>query len=135
RNPRCGTTMAEPPVCSMVRVYDTTLPHLSVATRCVVDRPSVDVSGVSAACAVQLVEPGCVGSPGANGLVSVEVGLIRQARVLANCGESRPVVGTGSKAGSATQRLRSENATRLASRYAWSEAVWSAGVSQASFQP
>ena len=39
RNPRPGTTMPEPPVCSMVNVYDTTLPQRSEVTRCVVDRP------------------------------------------------------------------------------------------------
>src|SRR6478736_1656577 len=40
RNPYPGTVMPEPPVCSMVRVYDATLPQRSVAVRCVVDCPS-----------------------------------------------------------------------------------------------
>ena len=38
--PRPGTTIPEPPVCSMVRVYSTTLPQRSATVRLVVDRPS-----------------------------------------------------------------------------------------------
>src|SRR3954468_7915063 len=41
RKPRLGTTMPEPPVCSMVSVYSTTLPHLSATVRLVVLVPSV----------------------------------------------------------------------------------------------
>src|SRR6476469_10398065 len=40
RNPQPGTVMPDPPVCSIVRVYDTALPHLSVTTRWDVDWPS-----------------------------------------------------------------------------------------------
>src|SRR4030095_13670784 len=36
RNPKPGTTSREPPVDSMVKVYETTLPSLSEVTRCVV---------------------------------------------------------------------------------------------------
>ena len=36
RNPCPGTTIPEPPVCSMVSVYSTTLPHRSAVVRCVV---------------------------------------------------------------------------------------------------
>ena len=41
RKPRPGTTMPEPPVCSMVSVYSTTLPHLSATVRLVVETFSV----------------------------------------------------------------------------------------------
>ena len=44
RKPRPGTMMPEPPVCSMVSVYSTTLPHLSATVRLVVEMFSV--SGV-----------------------------------------------------------------------------------------
>src|SRR6478609_6631610 len=40
RNPRPGTVMPLPPVDSIVRVYATTLPHLSAVVRCVVFSPS-----------------------------------------------------------------------------------------------
>src|SRR6478672_1549582 len=40
RKPQPGTVMPDPPVCSIVRVYDTALPHLSVTTRWDVDWPS-----------------------------------------------------------------------------------------------
>src|SRR3954469_17393408 len=36
RKPRPGTTIPEPPVCSMVRVYSTTLPQRSATVRLVV---------------------------------------------------------------------------------------------------
>ena len=42
--PRPGTTMPEPPVCSMVSVYSTTLPHRSATVRLVVEMFSVSVS-------------------------------------------------------------------------------------------
>ena len=45
RKPRPGTTMPDPPVCSMVSVYSATLPHLSLAVRFVVD--TFSVSGCS----------------------------------------------------------------------------------------
>src|SRR5919199_4503305 len=41
RNPRPGTTIPLPPVCSMVRVYEATSPQRSVVTRWVVESPSV----------------------------------------------------------------------------------------------
>ena len=44
RKPRSGTTMPAPPVCSMVRVYSTTLPHWSLTVRLVVESPSVSWS-------------------------------------------------------------------------------------------
>src|SRR5205814_10349668 len=37
RNPRPGTTMPLPPICSIVKVYETTLPKRSLTVRCVVD--------------------------------------------------------------------------------------------------
>src|SRR3954471_2723920 len=39
RQPQPGTTMPEPPVDSIVNVYDATLPLRSATVRCVVDRP------------------------------------------------------------------------------------------------
>src|SRR4030095_7232516 len=42
--PRRGTTMPEPPVCSIVSVYSTTLPHLSETVRLVVEIFSVSFS-------------------------------------------------------------------------------------------
>src|SRR5215213_615737 len=36
RKPRPGTVIPDPPVCSMVRVYATTLPQRSATVRCVV---------------------------------------------------------------------------------------------------
>ena len=36
RNPQPGTTRPEPPVDSIVNVYETTFPHLSDVVRCVV---------------------------------------------------------------------------------------------------
>src|SRR5687768_18369885 len=36
RNPKPGTTRPEPPVDSIVYVYETTFPHLSLVVRCVV---------------------------------------------------------------------------------------------------
>ena len=41
RNPRFGTSSPAPPVCSIVRVYSTTLPHRSATVRFVVSRFSV----------------------------------------------------------------------------------------------
>ena len=41
RKPRPGSSIPEPPVCSMVRVYSTMLPHLSVTVRFVVSTFSV----------------------------------------------------------------------------------------------
>src|SRR2546421_12465154 len=39
RKPRPGTTMALPPICSMVMVYSTTLPHRSATVRFVAWAP------------------------------------------------------------------------------------------------
>src|SRR4051812_7812563 len=75
RKPRPGTTMPLPPVCSMVSVYSTTLPHLSATVRLVVLWPSSvgppTVAGV---------QPDFVMSPGGTGLVRALVGEIWQAR-------------------------------------------------------
>ncbi len=48
RKPRFFTSIPEPPVCSMVRVYSTTLPHLSVTVRLVVSTFSVSAALPSA---------------------------------------------------------------------------------------
>ncbi len=53
RKPRPGTTMPEPPICSMVKVYSTTLPHRSETVRFVVEMLSVSLASV----------PSCVTSP------------------------------------------------------------------------
>ncbi len=60
-------------------------------------------------------EAGCLGSPGASGLVSTASSSIRQARESAYRCDSSSFVGTSSKTGSPTQRPRSANAMRLAS--------------------
>src|SRR6476469_3800076 len=51
RNPQPGTVIPEPPVCSIVSVYDATSPHLSAVTRWVVDRPSRGVPCAVVPCA------------------------------------------------------------------------------------
>ncbi len=112
RKPRPGTVIALPPVDSMVRVYDTTLPQRSATVRCVVFSPSYVVG---AACPVVAHGCGERGSPGASGLVRVRSGRIRQARESANRWDSSSRVGTSSKAGSPTHRPRSAKEIREAS--------------------
>jgi hypothetical protein len=75
RKPRPGTTIALPPVCSIVNVYSTTLPHLSATVRLVVLRPcSVGPPAVAG------VQPEALMSPGGTGLVAAAVSLILHAR-------------------------------------------------------
>src|SRR5437868_14801706 len=63
--PRPGTTMPLPPVDSMVRLYATTLPHLSVTSRWVVSGPSDwAVSAVTETGAAGQEGEGPSGSPG-----------------------------------------------------------------------
>ncbi len=95
--PRPGTVMPLPPVDSMVRVYATTLPHLSAAVRCVVFSPSYVVGAAVPAAPHPL---GLRGSPGASGLFSTASSLMRHSRESANRWDSRPFTGTSSKAGS-----------------------------------
>src|SRR5919204_5244265 len=47
RNPQPGTSSAEPPVDSIVNVYETTLPSVSDVTRCVVVSDCVTVAAAS----------------------------------------------------------------------------------------
>ncbi len=54
RNPRPGTVIPLPASCSMVLVYETTLPHLSTATRWLVLVPSL---GCAAAVCVEPQPP------------------------------------------------------------------------------
>src|SRR3954452_18020123 len=75
RNPKPGPTRPEPPVASMVNVYETTLPHLSAVTRWVV------VSDCDAATAATPALYG-YGSPGATA-PGTAVGVIRARRVAA----------------------------------------------------
>ena len=75
QKPEPGTTRPEPPVDSMVNVYETTLPHLSDVTRCVV------VSDCDAVTAATPVLYG-YGSPGATA-PGAAVGVIRARRVAA----------------------------------------------------
>ena len=79
RKPRPGTVIPEPPVCSMVRVYATALPHWSTTERCVVD--TFSVSGASAAAAA--AQPGRVERRGRDRLDRGGSGSIMQARASA----------------------------------------------------
>src|SRR5689334_9961150 len=79
RNPRPGTTIALPPVCSIVSVYSTTLPHLSDTVRLVVWVPWVLAWPAGA-----VAQPAASSGAGATGLGSARVGLIWQARAAAN---------------------------------------------------
>ena len=105
--------MPLPPVCSMVSVYATTLPHLSA------DRQMRGVLALvrrrRGRAAGSRTAAGSRGSPGASGLVSTASSLMRHSRESAYLCESSSFVGTSSKAGSPTQRPRSANAIRLAS--------------------
>src|SRR4051794_247571 len=85
RNPRPGTTIALPPVCSMVNVYSTTLPLASAIVMFVVLGPSVDAEAVGAGC--------CGHWPGATGEVAAVVP-ISIRRAFANGCESRQLSGT-----------------------------------------
>src|SRR4051812_37379847 len=78
RNPRPGTTIALPPVCSIVNVYDTTMPCASATVRCVVDGPSSALE----------CEPDAEQSPGSCGVGSA-FGPISDARESANGCDSR----------------------------------------------
>ena len=70
-NPRPGTTMPEPPVCSMVSVYSTTLPHRSATVRLVVVMFSVSGASRPTAGAGVAHEPSyAAGLPAATGFFS-----------------------------------------------------------------
>src|SRR5438045_8904722 len=73
RNPRPGTTIALPPICSIVNVYSTTLPHRSTTVRFVV-LCSVEPAAVADP-GGQL--PDRSSGPGATGLGSAFVGSVR----------------------------------------------------------
>ncbi len=76
RKPRFLTSRPEPPVCSMVSVYSTTLPSLSVTVRFVVSTFSVSGEVPSTARAVVAQEPSKLdASPAATGLDAARVGL------------------------------------------------------------
>src|SRR4051794_23643447 len=96
RNPRPGTVMPEPPVCSIVRVYATALPHLSTTERWVVERFSV--SGASAAAAAW--QPAALSGAAATGFTLATFGLMTHARASAKSWLSRVSVGTSMNAGS-----------------------------------
>ena len=87
--------MPEPPVCSMVSVYSTTLPHRSLTVRLVVEMFSVSASSrtVPRAAVAQLPSYDA-GLPAATGLVAAVVALILQARSAANVSSSRAASGT-----------------------------------------
>src|SRR5690349_10492144 len=109
RKPRPGTVIPLPPVCSMVSVYETTLPHLSAATRCVVDRPSV--SGPSLVALVPPQPPYWPsGTPGLSGFTAALAGSIRQERSAPKPRDNSSLVGTSTYAGSPTYAPRSAKA-------------------------
>jgi hypothetical protein len=114
RNPRPGTTMPDPPVCSIVRVYSTTSPVASTTVRLVVEMFSVSAS------AWERVSPHAADdastSPGATGLVSAWSGSTRQVRSAAKSSESSVSSGTSTKAGSPRYLARSAKDSALASR-------------------
>ena len=96
RKPRPGTTMPEPPVCSIVSVYETTLPQRSDVTRCEVEVPtSLRPTGGAVVQPVASRAPGCVG-------VGRARSVIWQARERANGFDSSVFSGTSTKAGSPT---------------------------------
>src|SRR4029453_15607670 len=86
RNPKPGTTSPEPPVDSMVNVYETTFPDLSEVTRWVV---------VSDCDAVTAATPALYGYgfPGATA-PGAAVGVISARRVAAYSFDSNPASGT-----------------------------------------
>src|SRR3954469_17420331 len=86
RKPQPGTSKPEPPVDSIVNVYETTLPHLSDVTRCVVVS---DIAAVAAASPFTYGygSPGCT-APGA------AVAVINARRWAAYSSDSRPLSGT-----------------------------------------
>src|SRR3954466_6239025 len=98
--PRCGSTIPEPPVCSIVSVYSTTLPHLSLTVRLDVDRPSWSSRLFVALLGGSHCPLYDETSPAGTGLVSAVVGSIWQARSRANRWESRSDCGTSTYAGS-----------------------------------
>ena len=108
--------MPEPPVCSMVSVYSTMLPHLSATVRFVVFRFSVSGAVFPVRWASVAPTVAVVTSPAATGFWRVLPGLIRQARSAAYRSESSVRSGTSTYAGSPTYLPRSANASALASR-------------------
>ena len=88
--------MPEPPVCSMVSVYSTTLPHRSATVRLVVWMFSVSVAPSACGVAGVAQSPSYdVTSPAVDRLGSNAVrGSIGQARSAANLSESSVASGT-----------------------------------------
>src|SRR3954452_20748009 len=72
RKPQPGTVMPEPPVCSMVRVYDATSPQRSATVRCVVPWSS-RTALVRPAAPAHAYEPS--GEPNGSGRGAALVGL------------------------------------------------------------
>ena len=94
RNPHPGTTIALPPIDSIVKVYSTTLPKRSVTVRfVVVPGPRSVVVTFAAPGSARLPSNG-YGSPGATGLFAACVGLMSARRAAANPSESSPRSGT-----------------------------------------
>src|SRR5919199_2370125 len=81
RKPRPGTTMPLPPTCSIVFVYDTTLPHRSLTTKWLVWSPSLP-PGVACPAGVHWPDP--FRSPGGTAPGAAGVGAISQAPRLAD---------------------------------------------------
>ena len=95
--------MPEPPVCSMVSVYSTTLPHRSETVRLVVLRFSVSSAVRPAPGAGVAHDPSYdAGLPAATGGVKAAVSLILQARSAAKLSSSSEESGTSTYAGSPT---------------------------------
>nr|BFE69436.1 hypothetical protein GCM10020092_027370 [Actinoplanes digitatis] len=124
RKPRPGTTIALPPVCSMVRVYSTTLPQRSATVRFVVLWPSS--TGPPTATGVH---PEALMSPGGTGLTSACAGSIWQARCPAHA-SLISLFRTGWGVYAPTYRLRSANESAVASAY-WCRA-WIVGTRERS---
>ena len=99
RKPRSGTVMPDPPVCSMVSVYATALPHWSTTERCVVEMLSV--SAAAPPRRPPRSRPRRA-APGATGSTEATSGSITQARASAKSWLSRVCVGTSTNAGSPT---------------------------------
>ena len=116
RKPWPGTVMPEPPVCSMVSVYSTTLPHRSATVRLVVEMFSVSVSATPFALPGVHAPSYVVTSPAGTGLAAALVGLSEQARSTANLSSRSRLTGTSTKAGSPRYLPRSAKARALASR-------------------
>src|SRR5439155_5799442 len=92
RNPKPGTTIPAPPICSIVKVYDTALPLRSTTDRCVVC-PGSPSEVETLAEADPLPPLYGQGSPKPTGLVAA-VSVMSARRVAAQSFDSRPLRGT-----------------------------------------